>query len=93
MPELENGKNQRLELYCSLGKMRVGKSTILEGIALALVSAEGRKRLNLRLRDFILSPALLVSDPRLAPHMAEVVLTQDNDASLTLTLKKVGVSS
>ncbi|EES4612461.1 AAA family ATPase [Escherichia coli] len=90
MPELENGKKPEARALLLLGENAAGKSTILEGIALALVSAEGRKRLNLRLRDFILSPALLAGDPRLAPHMAEVVLTQDNDASLTLTLKKGG---
>lgn len=90
IPEPEDGKKPEARALLLLGENAAGKSTILEGIALALISTEGRKKLSLQLQDFILSPSLLAGDSRSAPNMAEVVLTQDNNASLTLTLKKGG---
>ena len=90
LPEREEGKKPEARALLLLGENAAGKSTILEGIALALISEESRNKLNLRMQDFILSPGLLAGDPKRAPKMAEVVLTQDNDVSLTLTLKKGG---
>lgn len=86
-PQLE-GQKPEAQALLILGENAAGKSTILEGIALALITPEGRGKLGLHLDDFILLPKLLAGDPRNEPETSSITLIQDNAESLTLTLRK-----
>lgn len=89
-PELCEGQKPEAQALLILGENAAGKSTLLEGVALALVSYEGRAKLKLDFKEYIFSPQLLAGDANSRPARARVDLIQDNGESLTLMLYDAG---
>lgn len=69
-----------------LGENAAGKSSILEAIALALSTDEGRKELRLDVSALPLDPELLGAPFAPQSTSAQVALTFDNGATRTLTI-------
>ena len=70
-----------------LGENAAGKSTILEAIALALMSPDARRMLPLDPDDLVLNPKYL-GGRKAGPSKSEITVNFRSDQSLTLTIKR-----
>ncbi|MEL3863704.1 AAA family ATPase [Pseudomonas aeruginosa] len=77
---------QRQPALLILGENAAGKSSILEAIALALSTDEGRNELRLDVSSLPLDPSLLGADSALPNTSAQVTLIFDNGTTRTLTI-------
>ena len=93
-PVHEDNRRAEAQALLILGENATGKSSILEGIALALISTKARAALPVEMGDMVLSSALLVGEdlPARDPETANIILTEDNHAERKLTIKKTGIS-
>jgi ABC-type cobalamin/Fe3+-siderophores transport system ATPase subunit len=69
-----------------LGENAVGKSSILEAVALALSEETTRKALGLSPKNFILDPSLMGAPERPGPAHAEVILHFDDGKEMQLAI-------
>lgn len=90
IPERDEGQQPEAQALLILGENAAGKSTCLEGIALALVPQEGREKLKLELEEFIFSPEVFDGESHDRPDMAKVELILEDGESLTLSLDDKG---
>ncbi|MBP2310695.1 AAA family ATPase [Azospirillum melinis] len=78
-----------------LGENAAGKSSILEGIALALSSESAREDLKLSAQSFVLDPSLMGGSNAPTPRAAKVEVTLDDGtrSRLTITSDTMGGNS
>ncbi len=69
-----------------LGENAVGKSTILEAVAIALMGKARRQKLKLAAPDMVLNPRYMGAEGQQAPTQATVRLVYEDTHSQTLTL-------
>lgn len=73
-----------------LGENATGKSSILEGIALALATEEARKKLTLNWRSYVLDPRYMGGEPGRGSDTAYVNILSSEQQRLKMTLNKGG---
>ncbi|WP_166862994.1 AAA family ATPase [Enterobacter sp. Cy-643] len=71
-----------------LGENATGKSSILEGIALALTTEVARKKLSLYWRSYVLNPQFMGGGPGQDSDIAHVSIRSSEQQLLNMTLKK-----
>lgn len=73
-----------------LGENATGKSSILEGIALALTTEAARKKLTLNWRSYVLDPQFMGGEPGHGSDTAYVNILSSGQQHLKMTFKKGG---
>jgi len=73
-----------------LGENATGKSSLLEGIALALTTEAARKRLSLKWRSYVLDPKYMGGSTGRESRVGRVDIVSSGQATLSLTLQNGG---
>jgi hypothetical protein len=93
LPRVKQGENDRGAALLLLGENAVGKSTVLEAIALGLSSTQSRRNLGLNPKHFALDPGLLGGESQQETRHSSVTFEftrESRQLTATRTFKQEG---